>query len=283
MNTLASTTIRLLHQYRLRLKHHLGQNFLVDEGVLESIIEAAGLFSSDVVVEIGAGVGTLTERLSHYAHRVIAIELDPGLCRILEKIFGFQEKIRILQEDALKVNFHSLAQNEGVEKIKVVANLPYYISSPMILHLLEQKEVLEVAVIMLQREVAERLIAFPGTKEYGILTIAVQYGAKVEWARSVSRSAFLPSPKVDSAVLKLIPLPNPPVEIVDEKLFWKIIRAAFQQRRKMLINALLQSRLLSKNREEVSQLLLRAGIEPRRRGETLSLEEFARLANLVRM
>jgi 16S rRNA (adenine1518-N6/adenine1519-N6)-dimethyltransferase len=226
-------------------------------------------------------VGTLTERLSHYAHRVIAIELDPELCRILEKIFGFQEKIRVLQEDALKVNFHSLAQDEGVEKIKVVANLPYYISSPMILHLLEQKEVLEVAVIMLQREVAERLIAFPGTKEYGILTIAVQYGAKVEWARSVSRSAFLPSPKVDSAVLKIIPLPNPPVEIIDEKLFWKIIRAAFQQRRKMLINALLQSRLLSKNREEISQLFLRAGIEPRRRGETLSLEEFARLANLV--
>jgi len=282
MNSIASTTLRLLKKHQIRLKHRLGQNFLIDKGVLDSIIEAAELSAWDIVVEIGSGVGTLTERLAQHTRRVIAIELDPGLCRILEEIFVDKGNIRILAADALKADFRQLAREEGINKIKVVANLPYYITSPLILHLLEQKEALQIAVIMLQKEVAERLIALPGTKEYGMLTVAVQYGARLEWIRSVSRKAFLPSPRVDSAVVKLIFLSRPPVEIFDEKLFWKIARIAFQQRRKMLINALRQLPIFPENRQRLSQLLHRAGIEPRRRGETLSLEEFARLANLAR-
>lgn len=277
----------ILREHNVRLKKGRGQNFLKDEGVLEKIIRAAELNKNDLVLEIGAGTGILTEKLAKSAFKVIAVELDKGLCDILRERLANFDNVAIIQDDILKVNlgealksFHF--QSSTSNPIKAIGNLPYYLTTPIIFHLLKQKPWLSLLIIMVQREVAERLAAAPGGKDYGVLTLAGQYHAEVEVIAWVGRESFFPRPGVDSALVQLRLLKAPRVQVEDEELLFSLIKSSFGQRRKMLEKALLSNRYLSLKREGLRRALGEAGIEGRRRGETLSLEEFARLSNILK-
>ncbi|MCL5677430.1 MAG: 16S rRNA (adenine(1518)-N(6)/adenine(1519)-N(6))-dimethyltransferase RsmA [Firmicutes bacterium] len=270
---------KLLRQHGLAPRHHLGQNFLVEPEVLKTILAAADLSSQDVAIEVGPGLGVLTRVLARSAGEVIALELDPGLLELLKQELQDLGNVHLVQGDALKVDLNALlAEHPPVPpgRSKVVANLPYYITTPFLMRLLEEVEGWERAVLMVQREVADRLLAPPGNKSYGVLSLAVQYHAQCDLVAAVGRKAFWPAPEVDSAVVRLTRREQPPVTTFPRLLF-AAVRAAFGQRRKTLGNAL-GARF---GRERAQAALQSAGIDAKRRGETLSLEEFARVAEAI--
>lgn len=284
MNFVASPgkLISLMKDKGLSPRKSLGQNFLVDTNIARKIVEKAELTPEDIVVEIGPGLGALTQELARRAGLVIALEIDRGLVAALQEIVTGIENVRLVEGDALKTDFDELVREVlGVEDkgrlpgYKIVANLPYCITSPLLVHLLGSNFNIQYLVVMLQAEVAERLVARPGVKDYGALTVFVQYFADPQIIMRVSRTVFYPRPEVDSAVVRLVVRPQPPVEIEDREFFFRVVRAAFAQRRKTLANAL---RSLTGAREPVEAALKEAGIAPLRRAETLSLEEFVRLS-----
>jgi 16S rRNA (adenine1518-N6/adenine1519-N6)-dimethyltransferase len=272
----------LLRRHGLRPKKRLGQNFLVDRNTLEKIAAAAELVLADRVLEIGPGLGALTRTLAERAGRVAAVEVDADLLPILTETLAGRDNVEIVHADFLQLPLPSfLTQHLGDAGIKVVANIPYYITSPIVEQLLAVAERLERVILLVQREVAERLTARPGTPEYGSFTLFVRYYAEVEVLGRVSRHVFLPPPTVDSAIVRLRLRPEPAVRVTRPERLFDVIHAAFQQRRKILLNALTGFAELHLTRSDAEAALEAAGIDPQRRGETLSLEEFARLADAV--
>lgn len=275
-------TIAILQKYEFHFQKKYGQNFLIDTSVLERIIKAAQIGPEDCVLEIGPGIGTMTQYLAENAGKVIAVEIDKALIPILEETLAPYDNITVLQGDILKVDIRELAEKYNAGRpMKVVANLPYYITTPIIMGLLEKNMPVKSITVMVQKEVAERMQAKPGTKDYGALSLAVQYYAIPEIVANVPPNCFMPRPAVGSAVVKLECFEKPPVEVQDEKFMFLLIRAAFNQRRKMLVNALsgVQEPVLSK--EKVAETLKKISISETIRGERLSLSEFAKLADIL--
>jgi 16S rRNA (adenine1518-N6/adenine1519-N6)-dimethyltransferase len=278
---ISAQTRALLSQHGIPLKKSLGQNFLTDMPILNKIVAAAQLTKSSAVLEIGPGLGALTERLAAEVKKVVAVEIDPRLIPVLQQLFAAQANVKILHGDALQVDLAGILQQhlQEADTIHVVANLPYYAASPILIRLLEERLPLHNIVIMMQKEVADRLVAKPGTKDYSSFTVLVQYFAAVEVVTPVPSHVFVPRPKVDSAVIKLTPRERPPVDVANEALFFKVVRASFAQRRKTLLNALHFHLLSAYPKKEVETWLWNKAIDPKRRGETLNLQEFATLAN----
>ena len=278
-----TNTIAVLQKYNINFQKKYGQNFLIDANILEKIIAAAGVNENDCVLEIGPGIGTMTQYLCENAREVVAVEIDKKLVPILEQdTLSAYDNITIINEDILKVDINAIVQEKNNGKpIKVVANLPYYITTPIIMGLFESHVPLESITIMVQKEVAERMQVGPGTKDYGALSLAVQYYAKPEVMMTVPASCFMPRPNVDSAVIKLTRHDNQPVTVSDEKLMFDIIRASFNQRRKTLVNGLGNAAGLEIKKEQVSSALEKMGLSPAIRGEALTLEEFAVLTELL--
>ncbi|MGN7471419.1 16S rRNA (adenine(1518)-N(6)/adenine(1519)-N(6))-dimethyltransferase RsmA [Brevibacillus sp. SAFN-007a] len=274
-------TKEILEKYGFSFKKSLGQNFLVDTNILHHIVAEADLTKEKGAIEIGPGIGALTEQLGRAAGKVMAIEIDQRLLPILQDTLSPYENIEIVHGDVLKLDLKALIQEKlsGVEKLSVVANLPYYVTTPILMKLLEERLPLENIVVMIQKEVAERIAAKPGTKDYGSLSVAAQFYAETEVAMIVPASVFIPRPNVDSAVIRLTVRERPLVEVDDEDVFFRVVRSSFAQRRKTLLNNLLNGLFLKTQKDEVIQMLDDIGIDPTRRGETLSIEEFARLAN----
>lgn len=273
-------TIAILQKYQFRFQKKYGQNFLIDTSVLERIIRAAQIGAEDCVLEIGPGIGTMTQYLAENAGKVIAVEIDKALIPILEETLAPYKNVTVLQGDILKTDIGELAERHNAGKpLKVVANLPYYITTPIIMGLFERNVPLASVTVMVQKEVAERMLAKPGTKDYGALSLSVQYYAEPEIVTNVPPNCFMPRPNVGSAVVKLRRFGNPPVEVQDEKFMFSIIRAAFNQRRKMLVNALAGAGEFSFSKEQTEAVLDSIGISAQIRGEKLSLAEFAKLAD----
>ncbi|MHC1718254.1 MAG: 16S rRNA (adenine(1518)-N(6)/adenine(1519)-N(6))-dimethyltransferase RsmA [Acidaminococcaceae bacterium] len=266
-------TAHILKTFNLRADKRLGQNFLVDEQIVNQIIAAAELAAEDTVLEVGPGIGTLTQALAETGAHVVAVELDRRLLPVLGKTLAGYDNIEIINEDILQLDIRKAVPQEN---FKVVANLPYYITTPIIFNLLEQKLPMERLVAMVQKEVAERMVAKPGGKDYGALSVAIQYYTEPTIAFQVPPASFVPPPSVDSAVIVCKRRKEPPVQIVDEKLFFRVVKASFSVRRKMLSNALKNMGIDS---EQTTAWLNLACIDGKRRGETLSLEEFAALTN----
>lgn len=266
----------IVKKYGFKFTKSLGQNFLIDDSVLSDIVEGAQISKEDLIIEIGPGVGTLTKELLKMAKRVCSIELDSDLIPILNEELKDFNNFNLINKDALKVNFNDLIGEE--ESVKVVANLPYYVTTPIILKLLTEGYNFKSLTIMIQKEVGERIAADPNTKEYGAFSILVQYYCSTEIIRKVTPASFVPQPKVDSIVVKLNKLDKPSVQVKDEKLFFRVSREAFNMRRKTLWNAM---KTLGLNSELMQNAFLRAGIDSKRRGETLSLQEFANLADAI--
>ena len=279
-----TNTIAILQKYDFNFQKKFGQNFLIDANILENIIMAAGVNKDDCVLEIGPGIGTMTQYLCENAREVVAVEIDKKLIPILkEDTLSSYDNITIINEYILKVDVNAIVQKKnGGKPIKVVANLPYYITTPIIMGLFESHVPLESITIMVQKEVAERMQVGPGTKDYGALSLAVQYYAKPEVMMTVPASCFMPRPNVDSAVIKLTRHEHPPVQIQDEKLMFNIIRAAFNQRRKTLVNSLNNAANLYLNKEAVLAALETMGLSSTIRGEALTLAQFAVLADFVK-
>ncbi len=278
-----TNTIAVLQKYNFIFQKKYGQNFLIDANILEKIIAAAGVNENDCVLEIGPGIGTMTQYLCENAREVVAVEIDKKLIPILEQdTLSSYDNITIINEDILKVDINTIVQekNNG-NPIKVVANLPYYITTPIIMGLFESHVPLDSITIMVQREVAERMQVGSGTKDYGALSLAVQYYAKPKVMLTVPAGCFMPRPNVDSAVIKLTCHDTPPVTVSNEKLMFDIIRAAFNQRRKTLINGLGNAAGLNVKKEQVSSALEKMGLSPTIRGEALTLGEFAVLTELL--
>ena len=275
-------TIAVLQKYNFVFQKKFGQNFLIDEHVLDKIIRAAGIGPDDFVLEIGPGIGTMTQYLSCAARKVVAVEIDRALIPILEDTLDGFENVRVINADILKVDIGKLAQEENDGRpIKVVANLPYYITTPIIMGLFENHVPIQSITVMVQKEVADRMQVGPGTKDYGALSLAVQYYAKPYIAANVPPNCFMPRPKVGSAVIRLDRYEKPPVEVSDEKMMFRLIRASFNQRRKTLANGLKNSPELDFTKEEIEQAIDSLGKGPSVRGEVLTLEEFAALADLL--
>ncbi len=275
-------TIAILNKYGFNFQKKFGQNFLIDTHVLEKIIRAADITKDDCVLEIGPGIGTMTQYLCENAGKVIAVEIDKNLIPILtEDTLAAYDNVKVINSDVLKLDLKKLAEEEnGGRPIKVVANLPYYITTPIIMGLFEAGVPLASITVMVQKEVADRMQAGPGSKDYGALSLAVQYYAEPYIAANVPPNCFMPRPNVGSAVIRLTLHDKPPVEVSDEKLLFKLIRASFAQRRKTLVNGLTNSPELSFSKEEVTKALEECGYSPTIRGEALTLHEFAKLANV---
>jgi len=274
-------TIQILDKYGFNFQKKYGQNFLIDSNVLEKITEAAMITKDDCVLEIGPGIGTMTQYLCESAGWVFAVEIDKNLIPILEDTLSDYDNVTVINEDVLKLDIAKLAKekNEG-RPIKVVANLPYYITTPIVLGLLEGGVPLKSITIMVQKEVADRMQVGPGTKDYGALSLAVQYYCKPEIVCQVSPECFIPRPNVGSAVIRLDRYENPPVEVKDDKAMFKLIRAAFNQRRKTLSNALSNAGI-GISREKCVEALKTMGLSETIRGEALTLEEFAKLSDIL--
>ncbi|MBQ9768062.1 MAG: 16S rRNA (adenine(1518)-N(6)/adenine(1519)-N(6))-dimethyltransferase RsmA [Lachnospiraceae bacterium] len=274
-------TIAILNKYGFNFQKKFGQNFLIDTHVLEKIICAADITKDDCVLEIGPGIGTMTQYLCENAGKVIAVEIDKNLIPILtEDTLAAYDNVKVINSDVLKLDLKKLAEEEnGGRPIKVVANLPYYITTPIIMGLFEAGVPLASITVMVQKEVADRMQAGPGSKDYGALSLAVQYYAEPYIAANVPPNCFMPRPNVGSAVIRLTLHEKPAVEVADEKLLFKLIRASFAQRRKTLVNGLTNSPELSFTKEEVIRVLEVCGYSPTIRGEALTLQEFAKLAN----
>lgn len=275
-------TIEILQKYDFHFQKKFGQNFLIDPHVLEKIVEAAGIGPDDFVLEIGPGIGTMTQYLCEHAGKVMAVEIDRKLMEILEETLSAYDNVTVVNEDILKLDIAKIAEEENNGKpIKVVANLPYYITTPIIMELFESKVPLDSVTVMVQKEVAERMQAEPGTKEYGALSLAVQYYAEAEIVANVPPNCFMPRPNVGSAVIRLTCHKTSPVEVLDERFLFRVIRASFNQRRKTLQNGLGNDASLPINKTQAAEALEEMGLSATIRGETLSLEEFARLSNLL--
>lgn len=272
----------IMQKYGITLKKSLGQNFLVDANVLRNIVHIAGLDRAKGALEIGPGIGALTQHLAEAAGRVVAVEIDGRLIPALEETLAPYDNVTVVHNDILKVNLPELVGTHfaGCEAVSVVANLPYYVTTPILMALLEARLPLEHIVVMVQREVAERISAKPGSKAYGSLSIAVQYHCDAEIAAIVPPSVFIPRPDVDSAVIRMRVLDKPRVEVEEEPFFFAVVQASFSQRRKTILNNL-QAKFGKERKEPVLAALEKAGIDPGRRGETLSLEEFATLARCL--
>lgn len=270
------TTREVVEKHEFRFSKSLGQNFLVDETVLEDILNSAEVNKDDMVIEIGPGVGTLTRELLKRAKKVVAIELDSRLIGILQDELSDFDNFTLINKDALKVDFKELIGDE--KSVKIVANLPYYVTTPIISKLLTEEYKFKSLTIMIQKEVAERMAASPGNKDYGALSLLAQYYCNTEIVRRVSPNSFIPRPKVDSIVIKLEKLSEPKVKVEDEKLFFSLVRAAFNMRRKTLWNA---TKTLGFEKEVMEQIYSESEIDPKRRGETLSLQEFGRLSDVM--
>lgn len=275
-------TIQILQKHDFQFKKKFGQNFLIDPHVLDKIVDAANVTKDDFVLEIGPGIGTMTQYLCEHARQVLAVEIDSNLIPILQETLAPYDNVEVRHGDILKQDIPAIAQeyNHG-KAIKVVANLPYYITTPIIMELFESHVPLENVTVMVQKEVAERMQAEPGTKTYGALSLAVQYYAKPYLAANVPPNCFMPRPKVGSAVVRLDCLKNTPVEVEDEKQMFRLIRASFNQRRKTLQNGIANSPELCFTKQEVAEALKRMGLSETIRGEKLSLAEFARLSNEI--
>ncbi|MFT4144984.1 MAG: 16S rRNA (adenine(1518)-N(6)/adenine(1519)-N(6))-dimethyltransferase RsmA [Mobilitalea sp.] len=275
-------TIEVLNKYKFVFQKKFGQNFLIDTHVLDKIVQAAEITKEDFVLEIGPGIGTLTQYLCENAREVVAVEIDRMLIPILEDTLSEYDNVTIINNDILKLDINALVQerNQG-RPIKVVANLPYYITTPIIMDLFERQLPLINITVMVQREVADRMQASPGTKDYGALSLAVQYYAKPYIAANVPPNCFMPRPNVGSAVIKLTTHEKPVIEVKDERLMFRLIRASFNQRRKTLVNGLNNSPELSFSKEEIQKALEQIGMIENIRGEALTLEEFAKLTNAL--
>lgn len=273
-------TIAIIQKYNFVFQKKYGQNFLIDTHVLDKIISAAGITNNDMVLEIGPGIGTMTQYLASAARKVIAVEIDDHLIPILEDTLSEYDNVTILHDDILKVNItHLASQYNGGRPIKVVANLPYYITTPIIMGLFEKDVPVDNITVMVQKEVADRMQVGPGSKDYGALSLAVQYYAEPYLVANVPPNCFLPRPKVGSAVIRLKRYSSPPVSVRDPALMFRLIRASFNQRRKTLQNGLSNSPELSLSKEQIAQAILALGMPASVRGETLTLEQFARLAD----
>ena len=266
-------TQHILNRFKLRADKKLGQNFLIDENVVRQIVAVAELSEADTVLEVGPGIGTLTQGLAESKARVVAVELDTRLLPVLATTLNGYDNVRVVHGDILKVN---IMEEVGAPSFKVCANLPYYITTPIIFALLEKRLPMERLVAMVQKEVAERMAAQPGGKEYGALSVAIQYYTEPKIAFIVPPTSFIPAPAVDSAVIVCKRREKPPVEVCDEGLFFRVVKAAFSLRRKMLSNSLKNMGIKG---EQVTKWLELAGVDGKRRAETLSLEDFAKLTN----
>ncbi|MGC4379259.1 16S rRNA (adenine(1518)-N(6)/adenine(1519)-N(6))-dimethyltransferase RsmA [Fictibacillus sp. Mic-4] len=275
------TTKEIIEKHGFTFKKSLGQNFLIDKNILANIVKAANLTSESGVIEIGPGIGALTEHIARNAKKVVAFEIDQRLLPILQETLAPYSHVKVVHSDILEADVHSIMEKEfkNIQDIMVVANLPYYVTTPIIMKLLTDKLPIRGIVCMIQKEVADRLAAEPGTKDYNSLSIAVQYYATAETVLKVPKTVFIPPPNVDSAVIRLNLREEPPVHVEDEAFFFKVIRASFAQRRKTLWNNLLNNLIAKEKREELEEALKSAGIDPKRRGETLTIEEFARLSD----
>ena len=271
----------ILKKYNITANKRLGQNFLIDDNTIESIVEIAKTNKEDLVIEIGPGLGTLTSKLLENAGKVIAIELDEKMIKILEDRFKFYNNFILLNEDVLKVDLQELInQNKGeLKNVKIIANLPYYITTPIIMKLLENKLDIESITVMVQKEVADRITAAPGDKLSGAITYSVDYYAEATSEIFVDKNSFIPAPEVDSEVIKLKIRKEPKVKVKDEKLFFDIIKASFMQRRKTLLNGLINSKLFN-SKEEILEIFSKMNLDPQIRGEKLTIEQFAELTNL---
>ena len=275
-------TQEIIKKHNFSIQKKYGQNFLIDEHVLNKIIAAAELTEDDYVIEIGPGIGTMTERMAPECRHVTAIEIDKELIPILSETLSGFDNVDIINEDVLKVDLNKLiAERNDNKPVKVVANLPYYITTPIIMSLLENKIPIDTITVMVQKEVADRMMVGPGTKDYGALSLAVQYYAKPYIVANVPMNCFIPRPNVASAVIRLTCHKEPPVTVKDEKLMFNLIRASFNQRRKTLINGISNFSGLSFTKEQVAMALNSTGLSENIRGEALDLEKFAKLSDAL--
>ncbi len=285
MKLYAPSTIKeIKEKYGFRLAKSLGQNFLTDKNIIDKIIEGSGITGDDLVLEIGPGIGVITYEASLVARRVIAVEIDRNLIPILQETLAERDNIQLINKDILKIDVNQIieaarAEDPEIKGVKIIGNLPYYITTPIIMKLLEEGVNADGITVMMQKEVADRIKAAPGTKAYGALSVAVQYYCQVESVVNAPKEAFVPQPKVDSTVLNLKIRKSAAVEVKDRDLFFAVVKAGFGQRRKTLSNSLMGVKNITK--EIVCESLAAAGIEPSRRAETLNLEEFAELSNQV--
>ena len=275
-------TIEVLQKYNFNFQKKFGQNFLIDTHVLDKIIRESGISKEDCVLEIGPGIGTMTQYLAENAREVVAVEIDDHLIPILEDTLSAYDNVTVIHDDILKVDIGKIVEEKNAGKpIKVVANLPYYITTPIIMGLFESHVPLKSITIMVQKEVADRMQVGPGTKDYGALSLAVQYYAEPEIVANVPPNCFMPRPNVGSAVIRLTRYDNPPVDVKDEKFMFALIRASFNQRRKTLVNGLTNATNLKVTKEQILGALEEMNLSATIRGEALTLEQFATLANLL--
>ena len=276
-------TIEVLQKYQFNFQKKFGQNFLINTAILEEIIDAAQITKDDFVLEIGPGIGTMTQYLCESAREVVAVEIDTNLIPILQDTLKEYDNVEVLNEDILKVDINRLAEEKnGGRPIKVVANLPYYITTPIIMGLFESHVPIDSITIMVQKEVADRMQVGPGTKDYGALSLAVQYYAKPKIVVNVPPSCFMPQPKVGSAVIRLTRHEKPPVDVADEKLMFQVIRGSFNQRRKTLANGLNNYGGIPLAKELIQESIEELGVPVNIRGEALTLEQFATLSNIIK-
>jgi len=277
-------TKQILEKFGFSFKKSLGQNFLIDTNILERIVHFANITDETGVIEIGPGIGALTEQLAKKAKKVVAFEIDRRLIPILDETLSDYTNVEIIHQDVLKANLHETIKKHfsNCNEIMVVANLPYYVTTPIIMKLLEDKIPLKGIVVMLQKEVAERMAANPSTKDYGSLSIAVQYYTEAKTVLNVPKTVFIPQPNVDSAVIRLLLREQPLVDVKNEKFFFQVVRASFAQRRKTLLNNLINNLPNGKKyKEQIYHTLEAIHIDPKRRGESLSIQEFAQLSNAL--
>lgn len=275
-------TIQVIQKHEFAFQKKFGQNFLIDAHVLDKIIAAAGVTADDMVLEIGPGIGTMTQYLAERARQVTAVEIDTNLIPILKETLSDYDNVTVINEDILKVDIKKLAEEyNGGKPIKVVANLPYYITTPIIMGLFESGVPIDNITVMVQKEVADRMQVGPGSKDYGALSLAVQYYAEPYIVANVPPNCFIPRPNVGSAVIRLTRHQTPPVEVKDRELMFKLIRASFNQRRKTLLNGLNNSPELSFGKEQIAAAIEQLGVPAAVRGEALTLEQFARLSDLL--
>lgn len=278
----SARTKEVLSKFNMSAKKKFGQNFLIDSNVLEGIVDASGVSDEDCVLEIGPGIGSLTQYLAESAKRVVAVEIDKTLLPVLDYTLSDYSNVTIINEDILKVDIAEIVDKYNDSKpIKVVANLPYYITTPIIMKLFESGAPIDSVTVMVQKEVADRMVMGPGNKDYGSLSLAVGYYAKASNVMDVPPSSFIPQPNVGSAVVKLDRYSKPRVEVGDDKFMFEIIRTAFNQRRKTLSNSLSNNPALGVSREQVANALTQMGINDKARGEVLSLEQFAALSDIL--
>ena len=275
-------TIEVIKKYEFCFQKKFGQNFLIDGHVLDKIIAGAGVTKDDMVLEIGPGIGTMTQYLAEAAGKVVAVEIDRNLLPILQETLADYDNVKVIHAVVLSLDLEKLVQEEnGGRPIKVVANLPYYITTPIIMALFEQHVPLANVTVMVQKEVAARMKSGPGSKDYGALSLAVQYYAEPYIVANVPCNCFMPRPNVDSAVIRLTRYEEPPVQVNDEKMLFKIIRASFNQRRKTLQNGLNNSSELNFTKDQIAAAIAEAGFSPSVRGEALTLEQFAKLTDIL--